>query len=361
MRKTLAGAATATLLTGVLAGGQAYAATSPWKLAQKNDLPNTNAVSALSISAGGSAWAGGFQFVNGKWIPLVQHLTGKGWTTHSAPPGATGSVRSLAVSASTNVWAFTSGDGSTRAGRWDGKKWTTTSLPGDFHPTGSAAISPSNVWAVSGGTDDGDETASKYAEHWTGKSWKKTAVPAAASAVGASSSKNVWAVGTYQRQPAVMRWNGTSWKLVKTPKIKLTGSRAQGVLNDVLVLSPKNVWAVGGHERYCGEDGDSICAKPLIMHWNGRTWSVAVDAKESHSYAKVASDGSGGLWLLRGRWSADLVHKVGSKLTVTRPPQPAGADNDLSALAAHGTTVWAAGEEVARDAGKSTGIYFRNH
>ncbi|GAB3957428.1 hypothetical protein GCM10029978_000100 [Actinoallomurus acanthiterrae] len=360
MRKTLAGAAAAAMLTGVLAGGQADAATSPWKLAQKNDLPTSNSVTALSISAGGSAWAGGYQGVGNKTIPLVQHLSGKRWVTHSVPPGVTGSVKSLAVSASTNVWMFTAyGSGNNRAGHWDGKKWTTTNLPDFFVPTGSAAISPSNVWAVS--ADNGDGTPAKYAEHWTGKSWKRTAVPAAASAVGASSPKNVWAVGTYQRQPAVMSWNGTSWKLVKTPKIKLAGTNARGILYDVLALSSKNVWAVGGLERYCGEDGDSICAKPLIMHWNGRTWSVAVDAKESHSYAKVASDGSGGLWLLRGRWSADLVHKVGSKLTVTKPPQTAGADNSLSALAAHGTTVWAAGEAVARSTGNSSGIYFRNH
>ncbi|MCO5997436.1 hypothetical protein [Actinoallomurus rhizosphaericola] len=360
MRKMLAGAAATTLVTGVLAGGQAYAATSPWKLAQKNDLANANGISVLSISAGGSAWAGGYQSVDGRTTPLVQHLTAKGWTTHSAPAGVSGGIRSLAVSSSTNVWAFASDRGSTRAGRWDGKKWTTTSLPGDFLPTGSAAIGPTNVWAVGGGTDDGDEVAAKYAEHWTGKAWKKTAVPAPARAVGASSAKYVWAAGTYKRQPAVMRWTGTSWKLVKTPKVEL-GTGAWSVLDDVLAVSSKNVWAVGGVERYCGEDHDDICAKPLIMHWNGKTWSAAVDAKESHAYTKVATDGAGGLWLLRGGWNAALVHKVGSKLTVTTTPRSAGADNDLRALASYGKTAWAAGTELSDNASKSGGIYFRSH
>ncbi|MCO6007323.1 hypothetical protein NE236_20285 [Actinoallomurus purpureus] len=362
MRKTFVGAATATLLTGLLAGGQAYAATSPWKLAQKNNLANANGISALSISAGGSAWAAGYQWVNGKQTPLVQHLTGNGWTTHSTPNGVAGGIRSLAASSSTNVWAFSSADGSTHASRWNGTAWTTTNLPGDFHPTGSAAISPSNVWAVSGGTDDRDETPSKYAEHWTGKSWKKATVPATALAVGASSTKYVWAVGTYKRQPAVMRWSGTSWKLTKTPTIKLAGSGGWGVLNDVLALSPKNVWAVGGSEWYCGADHDAICAKPVIMHWNGRTWSVTVDKQASQSYTKVASDGSGGVWLLRGRWNAALVHKVGSKLTVTTTPRSAGSDTDLLALAAHGKTVWTAGAEYPRSgATVPGGVYFRNH
>jgi hypothetical protein len=52
-----------------------------WKVAQTNNLPGEDGIKSISVAPAGSSWAGGYQTVKGKEVPLVQHLTSKGWTT----------------------------------------------------------------------------------------------------------------------------------------------------------------------------------------------------------------------------------------------------------------------------------------
>lgn len=59
-----------------------------------------------------------------------------------------------------------------------------------------------------------------------------------------------------------MRWNGSAWKAVPSP-------RASGVLEGVVALSPRSAYAVGAANYDLTSIGKS---RPTIEHWNGAIW-----------------------------------------------------------------------------------------
>lgn len=336
MRRTLTGAAVAVVLAGTVAAGQADAAEPVWTVAQTNNLPGEDGIKAITVAPTGSTWAAGYQAVNGKSVPLVQHLLNGKWTTATSPSGSLGEISALDASSSKNVWAFGSVGSGSYGARWNGTKWTRTTLPSGYHANDAEVLSASNVWVVGG-----DQTTS--AVHWTGKSWKKVALPVPARAIAGVSSTHVYAVGTNKTRPAVMHWTGSVWKLANTPKLKLPDPYARAVLNDIYAPAVGNVWAAGAFEWACGEDGDSVCDQPILLHWNGRTWSTRTFAQGYGAFTQITGDGAGGLWLLRGGWDPQLVHVKGDLVTSVAAPRPSGHDVNLTAMALQGTTVWAGG------------------
>jgi hypothetical protein len=82
--------------------------------------------------------------------------------------------------------------------------------------------------------------------------------------------RDAWAVGYYCQASCrtlayhdlVMHWNGRRWSVASAPN---PGS--QDRLDDVSASSASNVWAVG---TYIGP-ADSLA--PLLLHWNGRRWT----------------------------------------------------------------------------------------
>jgi hypothetical protein len=74
--------------------------------------------------------------------------------------------------------------------------------------------------------------------------------------VTAHGTASAWAVGGASGKPLILRWNGTTWTRSKAP--------GKGILNAVAASSPKNAWAVG-------DNGDNA----LILHWDGASWSPA--------------------------------------------------------------------------------------
>src|SRR2546421_2278470 len=139
--------------------------------------------------------------------------------------------------------------------------------------SGVAPISPCDVWAVGDYNNAGTDRT--LAEHWNGTAWKHVASPNKGSPtqfnvfVGASaiSARNAWAVGYYDdtkaNQTLIERWNGTSWKLVKSRNPG--GSSALNDLEAVAAISPSNAWAVGYYSN-------GTANQTLIEHWNGTSW-----------------------------------------------------------------------------------------
>ncbi len=357
MRRMMSGVTVA--LVGLLAGvGQANAADPAWKVDQVNTLPKEDAVKFLTVAPTTSTWSGGFQTVSGKEVPLIQHRLSTGWTTVKAPSSVVGEVTAISASYSKNVWAFVESGSANKAMHYNGKTWSVSPLPTSFSVTGAAAVSTNNVWAVSGNS----ESPKTYAEHWTGSAWHKVTLPAGATSISAVSSTRIYAAGKYKGQPAVMHWDGTKWALAHTPKFSLPDPYAEATMRDILALSTDNVYAVGGMEWACGEDGDDICAKPIILHWNGKAWSSTVMAQTYTSFLRVTSDGAGGLWLLLGGWDPNLWHISGDSVTNVPAPRPAGHDINITDLATLGTTIWAAGAEYPEgdpDDPTGNGLYLK--
>ncbi len=359
MRRTLSGVAVTVALAGLLAGaGQAHAADPTWKVDQINTLPKEDGVKVLTVAPTTSTWSGGYQTVNGKEVPLVQHKLSGGWTTVKTPTSVLGEVTAITASYSKNVWAFAENGLTDKAMHYNGKTWSTSSLPSYFTVTGAAAVSTNDVWAVSGDS----ESPKAYAEHWTGSAWHKVTLPAGATSISAVSKTRIYAAGKYKGQPAVMHYDGKKWALAKTPKFPLPDQAAEGSMRDIIALSVGNVYAVGGMEWACGEDGDDICAQPIILHWNGKAWSSTVMPQSYTSFLRVTSDGASGLWLLLGGWDPNLYHVSGDAITHVAAPRPEGHDINITDLATLGTTIWAGGVEFPEgdpDDPTGNGLYLK--
>jgi hypothetical protein len=332
MRRALAGTALTAALIGLTAIN-AQAATPNWRVTQTDHFPEDSVIYSIEVTPTGGAWAGGNVDVNGHPHSLIQHLTSTGWKTIPSPSGsAFNDSGGVVASSNENVWMF---GGANLAARWDGKRWTKSTMTSGFSADGIVVLSPSNVWAVGG-------NAYRYADHWNGKHWTKVTLAAAARKIPGTANA-LWTTGRNGQQPTVMHWGAAGWKVVKTPAFALPDPNAYGVFHDIDVISAKNIWAVGGFEWQCGEPGHDSCNFPITLHWNGHAWTKTIAAEGVTSYDQVTSDGAGGVWMLQGSTSPLLVHDVNGRLTSRPAPQPAGNDVYLDVLANRGRTVWAAG------------------
>ena len=278
------------------------------------------AVAALSPT---DVWAVGFS----QSRPLIEHWDGTRWSR--VPDGSRNGYWLVGVAAVSprDVWAVSEDDHSRPlVEHWDGVRWRvvpTPSVGGGL--SGVAAISPHDAWAVG-----------VKVLHWNGLRWREVPypttgyVPAAAlhgqdprgvvvglAAVRAFSAHDIWAVGSYDAVgccragtgPAIVHWDGRSWRRVPSPNIpgsaryNLAGVELTGVsavsaadvwavsriatehwdgtrwrivasphrnpktiaaLSAVAAIAPRDVWAVGG-----------VLNETVAAHWNGVRWGIA--------------------------------------------------------------------------------------
>jgi hypothetical protein len=177
---------------------------------------------------------------------------------------------------SNNVWALASyadaqNVNHTSAARWNGSTWSLVPIP--TLPLGATlydlvAISGNDVWVV--GSTSSQTTLTM---HWNGSQWSvipsPNGDPAASrlNAVDASSSNNVWAVGSSAFEDygvgLAMRWDGIQWTLTTLP---MKGTET--ALTEVAVTSPTSVWA-GGYIYTPALD-------QILLYWDGTNWTSAI-------------------------------------------------------------------------------------
>lgn len=179
-------------------------------------------------------------------------------------------------------------------------------------------------------------------------------------AVSADAPDDAWAVGFSGTGSAghlrtlVLRWNGTSWRLVASPSQPGFAT----ILSDVVALGPGDVWAVGA---YANTPSSSWI--PLAMHWNGSGWrsfSMPIPFDQSGALLGVASAGSGRLWAVGylGPRSGDANRTLvwawdGNAWRTVFSPTPRPGVTWLSGVDAHGRgDAWAVG--VQGDIGVGT-------
>ena len=187
----------------------------------------------------------------------------------------------VAVSAdsASDAWAVGSDDGGEKNLylHWNGSAWK--QVPGPTPDgsvlTGVTAISPSDALAVGSYTSPSGATVT-LALRWNGKSWAKQATPDPSSSdnellgVTATSATSAWAAGfsldpQSRNETLILHWNGSTWQQASAPAVATFGTQLSGIAAG----SPSDVWAVG--QFYSAADAD----QPLILHWNGTTWSRA--------------------------------------------------------------------------------------
>jgi hypothetical protein len=211
---------------------------------------------------------------------LIEHWDGKAWTETTLPDQVY--FRAVAALGRNDVWAVGQRTNSTGVGdftyasHFDGTRWTHIPSPSPFRRhnldqdwlTSLTALSSNDVWAGAVWRDgDFGILDHTFAEHWNGHTWQvvRSRNPGGNSryndfwGIAALAPDDVWAVGQTGHihfQPLAERWNGTSWKRVKTPLA------ADGVLQAITQLpSPSALVAAGSQFKhtYTGTLAESAC------------------------------------------------------------------------------------------------------
>lgn len=167
----------------------------------------------------------------------------------------------------------------TLAEHWDGTSWTIVATPNPGGATfsndlnGVIAISANDVWAV--GAYATSAGANAFAMHWNGTGWNWSLLQPVVNnpfsilfAVTATSTSDVWAVGTYYSAgylPLVYHWDGAVW----TPLFPTNPSPVDNELFAVSAFSSTDVWAVGENTPTL-----NLPQQSLAYHLSGGTWSL---------------------------------------------------------------------------------------
>jgi hypothetical protein len=229
--------------------------------------PSSGQLYGVAALAANNVWAvGSFAGVstNG-YQTLIEHWNGTSWSIVPSPGAGSGQLYGVTALAANNIWAVGNVAGTnaiqTLIEHWNGSSWSVVSSSGPGLATntlnGVAAISANNIWAVG---DDSNSTGpsapfAPLVEHWNGSSWSVVTSPMQGTSdflrgIAAVSASNLWAVGDYRSGidpegpyfTLIEHWNGTSWKVVKSPS---PGSVESVLWAAARVPTTRSVWAVG--------------------------------------------------------------------------------------------------------------------
>lgn len=237
-----------------------------WRVVATPNLGDSaNELEGVHAVASDDVWAVGFGNDPGGFAghAIALHWNGKAWRLHDLTPKGAHHSDLLAVTAvsANDVWAVGSQDGNTLVEHFDGTSWRVIPSPNgegdDSVLSGVVALGPQDVWAVGAsessggpGVEKGDGT---LAMHWDGTSWRVVPSPNGPHAgnallnVIAFGPDDVWAAGySYDdlevtAQTLMAHWDGTSWRLVKTPN----PGPDYNVLDGLAGLDAKHLWAIG--------------------------------------------------------------------------------------------------------------------
>jgi hypothetical protein len=245
-----------------------------------NLLDSVEAVSSTDV------WAAGYYYNDdGIAETLTLHWDGTAWSVIPSPNTADDDYNylyDLAVVSSTDVWAVGayvrnlpySASYRSLVLHWDGASWTRVSSPSIGSSSNVLfsvdALAADDLWAVGSfySSAGGQRTLT---QHWDGTQWTLFPSPTEGYyyttlySVKMVSSDDVWAVGTTSTsaggpQTLTVHWDGTSWKLVRSPNLSGFYSY-NNVLNSVEVLGPDEAWAVGQAGYYSEPE-------PLAEHYS---------------------------------------------------------------------------------------------
>jgi hypothetical protein len=252
------------------------------------------------------------------------HATAPPWHTvpgPRVPAGDSGNLTGVSMAGPSDGWAVGSELPSTPGSdfqpliaHWDGRRWRAVPVSlaavTSGRLDGAAALSPSDVWAV-GAVSRANHTSAPLIARWNGRRWarvRSAGVPgysdARLLAVAAASRADAWAVGQAentagQLRPLIEHWNGRTWSLMPSPS-----QGTMSFLSDVTVARNGAAWAVGG--------SFGQLSRPFVVRWTGHAWVTAATPR-SRSHVDLASVTA---------VSPAQVWAVGEATAPASPPRP---------------------------------------
>ncbi|MDQ3704349.1 MAG: S-layer homology domain-containing protein [Chloroflexota bacterium] len=220
-----------------------------------------------------------------------------------------------------------------------------------------SAVSENDVWAVGNYTDT-NNLRRTLTMHWNGSSWSIIPSPSplnysSLEAVSARASNDVWAVGWSRdnesptesqiAQPLVLHWDGSSWS--ELTGLPLPDGYETGQLGAVVAIAPGDVWAAGNFSA-TDPQGASY-SSPFLMHWNGTAWTARStgDRFSSLRMYDITASSTNDVWAVGHPglyYSGVVLHWNGQEWTSTSAEQLNGID------ALSPTDVWAVGRATTR-------------
>jgi hypothetical protein len=318
----------------------------------KSANPSTTESVLLGVTALGSthAWAVGYYHDDtaNTTRDLIEHWNGTRWSVvaHPGPDTTSAFLFHVTTISPENVWAVgrytdSSFNQLTLIEHWNGSTWELTPSPNPgptFNTLSSiVAISAANIWAIGFYVND-DGNRQTLIEHWNGRAWELVASPNlqgrsnVLSSIAALSANDVWAVGDApdingNYVTLVEHWNGSVWRIVKSPNPSPTFSHLYGVT----AIAPDDVWAVGFYGAFTS----------LVVHWNGRRWDVAPSPNpgtDSNVLNAVTAASPQNIWAVGNLLNSGttphaltmIQHWDGSQWSVVSSPSARAGSNYLS-------------------------------
>jgi len=247
--------------------------------------------SFADVSCAGPASCFAVGYASGR--ALVERWNGSFWATTPSPRPADapffwvpGDVSCAAANACLAV-GFDQNAERTEgyAIHWNGAKWA---LAPPLEPrasyttfTGVSCPSSTTCFAI-GGSNGANQ---QLFERWDGTHWTKLASPhTSATKISCPTTTSCYAspsVGSHYPNLDYERWNGRAWVFIMGPS---PGVR-HATTNDITCASTTSCVAVGWTS---GFTKNRQYLKPLILHWNGRRWSVAPSPDPSQDNSLTA-------------------------------------------------------------------------
>jgi len=284
-----------------------------------------------------TTWAYGARVPDLGLAPLLlakDDRDGRGWTAASTGPVAgRGRINSISAVSASDVWLvgdFDTITGGIVAGHWNGAGWRAVTVPAPDKTYGGGLLSVSahasdDVWA-SGWADILDSREpdpnkpggwldvthrEPLLAYWNGKTWQRTQLPGTAStlsAVTAVSRDDVWAAGySKEDQPVLLHFDGRTWSTAPAPRY----AGPYGEFYSLAANGPDDVWAVG---RILLDENDGGHA--LVAHWDGHRWQQVTTPAGTGPLSTVATV-PGGIAVV-GSSTASEVDGYGMRLTDNR-------------------------------------------
>jgi hypothetical protein len=215
-----------------------------------------------------------------------------------SPSAATSSwLSGIAASSASAVWAAGMSCGAgcainptsaerTLILRWNGATWAQAASPspGRADLNGISAGPGGTAWAAGesciSACDTTSPTLRTLVLRWNGSTWSQTPSPggnAELFEVSAAPHGTAWAVGqtctagcgtsSQLAPPLILRWNGASWS-----QVPVTDAPKDALLLSVSAGRGGTTWAAG-YSCTSGCGTASAVNVPLILRWTGRAWS----------------------------------------------------------------------------------------
>ncbi|MBW5422423.1 hypothetical protein GKQ77_12760 [Streptomyces sp. BG9H] len=238
------------------------------------------------------AWAVGTDAVgrDAPGFPLLLRWDGSAWQRQGLPEVRwQGELLSVAATSPTSAWAVgRDSAGGTRLLRFDGESWNERRPPRGVGVT-QAVAGGGETWLI--GTRDGAQALLR----WDGRAWRDVPVPpGAVYGLHILSADDVWAAGSTDSAAAVSHWDGKAWEQT------IVYGFPRSAVGSVLAVSPTEVWAGGTAGFIGGPAGKPI--PPLLVRFDGKTWSRVTMPTDFGGITSLAPDASGGLgWVAVAR------------------------------------------------------------